>query len=116
HQKPNGPKFQQRFFLGHSDYTKPVLLVTEGYSARGNFGSELQHILGGNQVTVEHRFFGRSVPSPVQWEYLTVKQSADDLHAIVTALKTLYASKWVSSGTSKGGQTSLFFKCYYPDD
>jgi hypothetical protein len=65
---------------------------------------------------VEHRFFGRSVPSPVKWEYLTVKQSADDLHAIVTALKTMYSGKWVSSGTSKGGQTALFFKCYYPED
>ena len=116
HQNPNSGKFQQRFFVGHSDYTKPVFLVTEGYAARGNSGGELQHILGGNQVTVEHRFFGRSVPSPVKWEYLTVKQSADDLHAIVTALKTLYTGKWVSSGTSKGGQTALFFKCYYPDD
>jgi hypothetical protein len=59
--------------------------------------------VGGNQVTVEHRFFGGSVPSPLQWEYLTVKQSADDLHAVVTALKTLYTGKWVSTGTSKGG-------------
>ena len=116
HQNPNGAKFQQRFFLGHSDYAKPVLLGTEGYAARGNSGGELQRILGGNQVTVEHRFFGRSVPSPVEWKYLTVKQSADDLHAIVTALKTMYSGKWVASGTSKGGQTSLFFKCYYPDD
>src|SRR6185312_8620283 len=116
HQNPKGEKFQQRFFLGHSDYAKPMLLGTEGYAARGNSGGELQRILGGNQVTVEHRFFGRSVPTPVKWEYLTVKQSADDLHAIVSALKTMYSGKWVSSGTSKGGQTSLFFKCYYPDD
>jgi hypothetical protein len=116
HQKPDGEKFQQRFFLGHSDYAKPVLLGTEGYAARGNSGGELQRILGGNQVTVEHRFFGRSVPSPVKWEYLTVKQSADDLHAIVTTLKTMYSGKWVSSGASKGGQTALFFKCYYPED
>jgi hypothetical protein len=116
HQKPNGEKFQQRFFLGHSDYSKPVLLGTEGYAARGNSGGELQRILGGNQVTVEHRFFGRSVPSPVKWQYLTVKQSADDLHAIVTVLKTMYPGKWVSSGASKGGQTALFFKCYYPED
>jgi hypothetical protein len=38
------------------------------------------------------------------------------LHAVVTALKTLYSGPWVSSGTSKGGQTALFYKCYYPDD
>jgi len=116
HQNPGGEKFRQRFFLSHSDYSKPVLLETEGYAARGNSGGELQRILGGNLVTVEHRFFGRSVPSPLKWEFLTVKQSADDLHAIVTALKQLYPGKWVSSGTSKGGQTALFYKCYHPDD
>src|SRR6185312_5536285 len=31
HQNPNGEKFQQHFFLAHSDYNKPVLLGTEGY-------------------------------------------------------------------------------------
>jgi hypothetical protein len=116
HQHPDGEKFQQRFFLSHNDYAKPVLLETEGYAARGNSGNELEHILAGNQVTVEHRFFGQSVPPQRPWEFLTVKQSADDLHAIVSALKQVYPGKWVSSGTSKGGQTALFYKCYYPDD
>jgi hypothetical protein len=116
HQNPGGEKFRQRIFISHSDYAKAVLLGTEGYAARGNSGGELQRILGGNQITVEHRFFGRSVPSPVNWEFLTVKQSADDLHAIVSAFKKLYPGKWVSSGASKGGQTALFYKCYYPDD
>lgn len=116
HQHPEGAKFQQRFFLSHNDYAKPVLLETEGYAARGNSGGELQRILGGNQVTVEHRFFGQSVPPQRPWEFLTVKQSADDLHAIVSVLKSLYPGKWVSSGTSKGGQTALFYKCYYPED
>lgn len=116
HQHPEGKKFRQRFFVSHNDYAKPVLLETEGYAAHGNSGSELQRILGGNQVTVEHRFFGQSVPAQRPWEFLTVKRSADDLHAIVTVLKKLYPGKWVSSGTSKGGQTALFYKCYYPDD
>src|SRR5262245_62828096 len=116
HANPDGEKFRQRFFISHVDYDKPVLLGTEGYAARGVGGSELQRMLGGNQVAVEHRFFGRSVPSPVKWEYLTVKQSADDLHAIVSQLKKIYPGKWVSTGASKGGQTALFYKCHYPDD
>ena len=116
HQNPDGPKFGQHVFIAHVDYNAPVLLGTEGYAARGIGGGELQQMLGGNQVTVEHRFFGRSVPDPIQWEYLTVKQSADDLHAVVTSLKKLYKGKWISTGASKGGQTSLFFKCYYPND
>ena len=78
HQNPKGAKFRQHVFISHVDYNKPVLLGTEGYAARGVSGGELQQMLGGNQVTVEHRFFGRSVPNPVQWEYLTVKQSAED--------------------------------------
>jgi hypothetical protein len=116
HERPDGAKFHQRVFISHAGYDKPVLLGTEGYAARGASGGELQRILGGNQVTVEHRFFGRSVPDPVQWEFLTVKQSADDLHAVVGALKSVYTGKWVSTGTSKGGQTALFYKCHYPDD
>jgi pimeloyl-ACP methyl ester carboxylesterase len=116
HTHPDQNKFTQRVFVGHAGYDRPVLLETEGYSARGLSGGEMQRILDGNQVVVEHRFFGKSTPSPVQWEYMTVKQAADDMHAVVSALKTLYPGKWVSSGTSKGGQTALFFKCYYPDD
>ena len=97
-------------------YDKPVLLETEGYSTRGGGGGELQSMLGGNVVTVEHRYFGNSIPSPLDWQYLTVKNAADDMHVIVSALKTIYSGKWISSGASKGGQTALFYKCYYPDD
>lgn len=116
HANPEAGTFEQRVYVSHADYDKPVLLSTAGYAARGNSGGELQRLLGGNLVTVEHRFFGESVPSPCAWKYLTIKQSADDLHTVVTALKTLYPGKWVSSGRSKGGQTALFYKCYHPND
>ena len=116
HQNPSGAKFRQRFFIAHAGYDKPVVLVTEGYGAYGSRAEELTRLLGGNQVNVEHRFFGKSVPSPLNWDDLTVRQSADDLHAVVQALKALYPGKWVGTGVSKGGQTSLFYKCYYPDD
>jgi len=116
HRNPQGIKFRQRFFVSHADFAKPVVLETSGYAAFGARPGELTRILGGNQVTVEHRFFGRSVPVPIAWEYLNIRQSADDLHAIVTALRTLYPGKWVSSGSSKGGQTTLFYKTFYPDD
>jgi len=116
HRNPGGPKFAQRFFVAHADGTKPVLLETEGYAAGRPRESELVRILGANQVVVEHRFFGRSVPSSLDWKYLTIRQAADDLHRIVAALKTIYPGKWVSSGTSKGGQTTLFYKYFYPGD
>ena len=92
------------------------MLETEGYSA-GRFGvAELTRILDGNQIVVEHRYFGRSVPKKMDWKYLTVKNSTEDLHRIVTTLKQIYKGKWVSSGSSKGGQTTLFYKTFYPND
>jgi pimeloyl-ACP methyl ester carboxylesterase len=120
HANPALGKFQQRVFIAFSgDYSKPVLLGTEGYASNGVGGGELQSLLAGNQVTVEHRYFGRSIPSlngATPWEHLTVKNAADDMHAIVSTLKSVYPGKWVATGTSKGGQTALFYKCYYPDD
>lgn len=116
HRNPDGARFRQRLFLAHAGYDKPVVLVTEGYGAGGSRAGELTRLLGANQVNVEHRFFGRSVPSPLNWADLTVRNSADDLHAVVQALKALYPGKWVSTGVSKSGQTALFYKCSYPDD
>ena len=116
HHNPDGATFHQRVFITHRGYDKPVLLGTEGYAARGVSGGELQQMLNGNQVTLEHRYFGSSRPSPVDWKYLTVENSAHDLHTVVTTLKKIYPGKWVSTGTSKGGQTALFYKCYFPDD
>jgi hypothetical protein len=116
HTQPNGEKFQQRFFLSHKDYTSPVMLETEGYNLYGNRAMELTKILGGNQIYVEHRFFGRSCPKSMDWSKLTVKNAADDMHHIVTTLKQLYTGKWVASGTSKGGETTCFFKTFYPND
>ena len=118
HQKPELGEFPQHFYVAHLDFSKPVVLNTEGYGARGPGGTgELGPIMGGaNSVTVEHRYFGRSTPANVDWQYMTVKNAADDMHVIVAALHKIYTGKWVSTGTSKGGQTALFYKCYYPDD
>ncbi len=115
--KPDGPSFLQSVYVAHCDDQKPVLLETEGYAARGGGQPrELTSLLKCNQVVVEHRFFGKSVPDTLVWKYLTTRQAADDLHHITTMLKTIYKGKWVSSGTSKGGQTTLFYRYYYPDD
>ncbi|HDT13869.1 MAG TPA: hypothetical protein ENO03_05865, partial [Candidatus Aminicenantes bacterium] len=116
HANPDGPRFRQRLFLAHAGYDKPVVLVTEGYRAGGSRAGELTRLLGANQINVEHRFFGRSVPEPLNWSDLTVRHSADDLHALVMLLKTLYPGRWVSTGVSKSGQTALFYKCFHPDD
>jgi len=119
HANPDGRMFQQSVYLAHAGYDRPVLLETEGYAASARSGGharELARILKSNQIVVEHRFFGRSRPDSIEWQFLTTKQAADDLHRITVLLKSIYKGKWVSSGTSKGGQTSLFYRYYYPDD
>lgn len=114
---PNKPKFEQHVFLQHTGFDNPVILGTEGYSANRPSGGELRRMLGApNLLTVEHRYFGRSIPNPCVWEHLTIKSASDDLHEIVRSFKRLYTGKWVSTGASKSGQTALYFKCHYPND
>lgn len=107
--------FQQRFFLFHVDDKAPVHLETEGYWANP-YTREMAEILHGNQVVVEYRFYGESAPQPIPWQYLTNDQAIEDLHRIVTTLKNIYKGPWVSSGISKGGETTIIYKHHYPDD
>lgn len=116
HNNPNGPTFKQKVYLLHKNEKLPTVLALEGYSADFNRPYELTRILQGNQILVEHRYFGQSVPEKLDWNYLTVKQAADDHHAIVQLFKKIYNGKWISTGISKGGQTTIFFKRFYPND
>ena len=67
-------------------------------------------------IFVEYRYFLESTPEPKDWQYLTAENSADDLHAITTAFKNIYSGKWIATGISKGGQTTLLYRTFYPDD
>lgn len=112
--------FSQRIFVAKRDATKPVVFVTEGYTgdyaARASYENELSEILGSNQIFAEHRYFGKSVPDSLNWDYLTVENAAADHHAIVDLFNDYFTGKWVSTGISKGGQTALYFMTLYPDD
>jgi hypothetical protein len=116
HNKPGGVKFKQKIFLSHKNDSSPVVFVTEGYAANNSRATELTRILNANQIVVEHRYFGKSVPATIDWKYLNIKQAAADHHLIVQLFKKIYNGKWVSTGISKGGQTTLYFKRFYPDD
>jgi hypothetical protein len=52
----------------------------------------------------------------MDWDYLTVRQAAADHHRIVGLLKKIYVGKWVSAGASKGGETVLFHRRFFPED
>jgi hypothetical protein len=92
-----------------------MIMETEGYNGRAP-NSELQKILGANEINIEFRYFNKSRPDSLQWQYLTFEQAVQDLHHINKVFRTLYASKWISSGISRGGQTTLIYRYFYPDD
>ncbi len=119
HKNPSGASFMQRIFVGHEGFDKPTVMETEGYDAQWvtpRVKTELSSLLHGNQLYVEHRYFGASVPNPIDWKYLTAEQDAGDYHYIRGLLGQIYKGKWVASGVSKGGQTATEYKLFFPDD
>jgi len=120
HANPDGEKFLQRVYLSHLDLDAPVLFITEGYAANyaasPAYVNELAPILNANQICAEHRFFGSSVPDSLNWNYLTVENAATDHHQIIEVLNDIYSEKWISTGISKGGQTTMYHRYFYPED
>ncbi|MBN1651148.1 MAG: hypothetical protein JW857_07460 [Bacteroidales bacterium] len=116
HDNPQSASFTQKIYLSHLDFNQPVVLVTEGYQARRNYLSEPAQLIKANQIIVEHRFFGESVPDSLDWTKLNTYQAASDDHRIVELFKKIYPGKWLSTGISKGGQTTIYFRYYYPND
>lgn len=114
HNKAAGT-FDHYVYLSHSDYNKPTVLVTEGYNAKPRT-YELSKIFEGNQVQVEYRFYGKSRPDSIPWQYLKNDQAIEDYHQLVKKLKNIYSGKWISTGISKGGETVLIYKSKYPKD
>lgn len=52
----------------------------------------------------------------LQWQYLTAEQVTADLHHVNQLFRTIYKNKWISTGISRGGQTAIYYKTYYPND
>ena len=79
HHNPAAGQFNQLIYLQHTDRKKPMVLETEGYSARFRT-NELSRIVQGNLLIVEYRYSGISKPEKMDWKYLTNDQASDDLH------------------------------------
>ena len=120
HLHPELGSFHQRVILSNLGFNQPVVFITEGYggqyAADSKYLNELCPLLNANQLFVEHRFFGKSVPDSIDWKYLTVENAAADHHDIIALFKPLYTKKWISTGISKGGETVLYHRALYPDD
>ncbi|RHJ94009.1 S28 family serine protease [Parabacteroides bouchesdurhonensis] len=118
---PEAGSFTQRVIIGHVGFDRPTVLVTEGYGAayamNPRYQEELTQLLDANLVFVEYRYFLESTPSPLNWDYLTAENSAYDLHHVNQTFRRIYnTGKWISTGISKGGQTTLLYRAFFPDD
>ena len=120
HKHPDKGSFTQRVVISHEGFDRPTVLVTEGYGGdyalNPRYRDELAGLFQTNTVFVEHRYFSGSVPDTVDWQYLTAQNSASDLHLITTLFKQIYPQKWISTGISKGGQTALIYRAFFPND
>lgn len=117
---PAAGTFTQRVVVGHIGFDRPTVIVTEGYGGayamNPKYQEELTKLLDANLVFVEYRYFLESTPEPLNWDYLTAENSAYDLHNVRNTLKQIYPEKWISTGISKGGQTTMLYRAYFPDD
>ena len=116
HKNPAVGHFYQRVFLTHKGFDRPTVMATEGYNRGKNRMYELTQYLDANQLDIEHRYFGESVPEKLDYKYLTLEQATADLHHINELFRQIYMGKWLSTGISKGGQTTIFYRYFYPED
>ena len=120
HDRPELGNFRQRVIVSHVGFDRPTVIVTEGYGAgyalSPRYREELSKMFNTNMIFVEYRYFLESTPEPRDWQFLTAESSADDLHAVFEAFKKIYPGKWISTGISKGGQTTMLYRTFYPDD
>ncbi len=116
HNDPEKGFFEQRVWLSHKSLDRPMVMITEGYMAPANYTSELVRLTKANQLVIEHRYFGQSVPDSMDWQFLTIEQAAMDHHRIVETFKKFYKGKWINTGISKGGQTAMIHRAFFPKD
>ncbi|WP_146057092.1 MULTISPECIES: S28 family serine protease [unclassified Streptomyces] len=117
HRDPDGDTFEQRLSVLHTDDGRPTVFATNGYWLNPNPAySEPTQLLDANEVGVEHRFFGTSVPDEDDWSTLDIWQAATDHHRVRQALDGVYDQSWIATGRSKSGMAAAYYNYYYPDD
>jgi hypothetical protein len=118
HTDPGAGTFEQRLTLLHTAADRPTILFSTGYEVPLTpRRTEPAVLLGGNQLGVEHRFFGTSRPATaLDLTHLTIRQAAGDHHRVVRLFRSLYPGAWISTGGSKGGMTSVYHRRFHPDD
>lgn len=111
--------FRQKVVISFRGFDRPTVMVTHGYNIddRSTDGFSIAKYLNANVVQVEHRNFNESMVNvPDRWDLETQYQESADYHAVFAALKPVLSRKWMSTGTSKSGETSIDYNYNYPND
>ncbi len=110
--------FRQRVFLGFENDTLPVIVELRGYGIGPERAGELANHYKVNQLAIEHRYFNDSRPEKIDWKTLTIENAAKDQSQIINSIRNaLYPdSKFISTGISKGCQTTMSHRRYFPND
>ena len=137
HAVPDGPSFPMRALITVDNRMDPTTAVNHvyctGYELSQSFvenpdltfkngtntcAEEIANRYKANFISIEHRYFAYSAP-PQCWTYLDdlrAEEAAEDFHKLVVALKKVLKGKWVMSGVSKGGITTLLQHTFHPED
>ena len=118
HNRPELGTYLQACRLRYKGADKNVVVLTHGYNME-YYDTDLATHLDANQLNIEHRYFGQSLPEPfdnLDMTYLNSNQQARDIHNIVSTLKKYLfkTGKWASTGTSKDGITTAL-QAYWSD-
>ncbi len=118
---PSMGYYSHRCKLRFKDFDKNVVVYTNGYDMYPSVTRphDLALEFDANELYIEHRYFGESLPEnfeDVSLTYLNADQQAHNIHNIVSALRsTIFTQgKWISTGTSKCGITTAL-QAYYSD-
>jgi hypothetical protein len=131
----NSETFQQKFILdleSWSNASSPAVLYISGEAPlRDNvfesrsFALNLAQEIGGALVSVEHRFYGDSIPRRTQGlstenlKLLSTRQALADLSSFIQWFDENYRQgkkgAWISVGGSYAGALSAWFRITYPD-
>ncbi len=117
HARPEAGTFELYGALISHDPAAPLVVHVGGYEAGWKrYATEPTQIVGGNQLSLEYRFYGGSRPATIPWSLLRVRQAAADEHVVLETLSAIYTGRRIATGGSKGGENALFHHKFYPDD
>ena len=88
------------------------------FAAGNNCVTEIAHRYNANFIQIEHRYFQQSAPQNcwTNLDDLRAEEAAADFHNLFEGFKKVLKGKFVMSGVSKGGITTLLQHRFYPND